>query len=87
MEKVLAPGEPLLVDSSSMVAFSDTVHYDVRRTGGCLICCCGGEGLFNTCLTGPGLVIVQTMSRDRLRQAIGAYSSSGAQTSGDAPAQ
>ena len=25
-----------------MVAFEKTVNYDVRRTGGCLMCCCGG---------------------------------------------
>jgi uncharacterized protein (AIM24 family) len=26
---------------------------------GCLTCCCGGEGLTNTQLKGPGLVILQ----------------------------
>lgn len=30
-------------------------------SSGCFTCCCGGEGLFNTTVTGPGLVIVESM--------------------------
>ena len=81
MEKVLAPGEVLLVDTHSLVGYAESVTYDVRTTGGCITCCCGGEGLFNTFLVGPGLVIVQSMSQLRLRQAVGAYGGGGGNTS------
>lgn len=70
MEKILAPEEELLVDTNSLVGFSETAKYGVQRVRGCLTCCCGGEGLFNTKITGPGLVIVQSMSQTRLRQAL-----------------
>mmetsp|Transcript_29358 Transcript_29358/g.72339 ORF Transcript_29358/g.72339 Transcript_29358/m.72339 type:complete len:87 (+) Transcript_29358:195-455(+) len=40
--------------------------YDVRRVGSLLTCCCGGEGMFNTSLMGPGTVWLQTLSYDRL---------------------
>jgi len=71
MEKLLGSGERLVVDTHSVVAFSKSVGYGVESTKGCLNCCCGGEGLFSTALTGPGLVVTQSMSRDRLRMAIG----------------
>ena len=32
--------------------------------------CCGGEGIFNTTLTGPGLVIIQSMSFEKYRRAL-----------------
>jgi uncharacterized protein (TIGR00266 family) len=78
MEKILAPGEVLLADTQAIVAFAGTVEYNVRTVGGCLTCCCGGEGLFNTQLTGPGLVVLQSMSLDKLRKAIGVYTSAAA---------
>ncbi|KAJ3309300.1 hypothetical protein HDV04_006242 [Boothiomyces sp. JEL0838] len=66
MEKILAPGENLLVYHDALVGFSETAKYGIKRTGGCLTCCCGQEGLFNTMITGPGLVMVQSMSKERL---------------------
>ncbi len=70
MEKVLAPGEALVVDTHSVVGFTESVQYGTQKAGDCTAMCCGGEGLFNTLLTGPGLVIVQSMSKERLRAAI-----------------
>ncbi len=43
-------------------AGEDSVEFDVRTTGGCCTCCCAGEGLFNTKLTGPGEVFLQSYS-------------------------
>ena len=42
-------------------------------SGGCAMCCCAGEGFTNTVLTGPGLVIVQSMSIERIARAIAQY--------------
>ena len=39
----------------------------VRTTGGCCTCCCAGEGLFNTKLTGPGEVFLQSYSHGKFK--------------------
>jgi len=66
IKKDLGPGEVLIVDSDSVVGFTDGIEYDVQRVGGFLTCLCGGEGCFNTKLTGPGTIVLQTMSYERL---------------------
>ena len=65
--KTLAPGETLLVDTNSLVSWEDSVEFDVRTTGGCCTCCCAGEGLFNTKLTGPGEVFLQSYSHGKFK--------------------
>ena len=82
MEKILAPSEVLLVDTESLVGFSESADYDVKTTGGCVTCCCGGEGLFNTKITGPGLVIIQSMSKHRLIKSLGIMHGGGGGSSG-----
>jgi uncharacterized protein (AIM24 family) len=44
------------------------VQADVRLAGGCATVCVGGEGIFNTVLKGPGLVILESMSVKKLRK-------------------
>ncbi|KAJ8611854.1 hypothetical protein CTAYLR_005800 [Chrysophaeum taylorii] len=66
VRKTLARGESVLVDTHSVVAFSPTVGYDVKRVGSCVTCCFGGEGCFNTHLRGPGDVYIQSMSYEKL---------------------
>lgn len=66
LKKELAADEEIIVDSGSVVAFSGSVDYDVRASGNLLACCCGGEGFFNTKLTGPGTVYLQTLSYEGL---------------------
>lgn len=82
MEKVLAPGEKLHINSEGLVGFAESCNYDVVLIPGCLNCCCGGEGMFNTQITGPGLVIVESMAFDRLRRLLGG-ASGGSGSSGD----
>ena len=62
----LAPGETLLIDSDSLVAFSDGINYDVKQVGNFVTCCLGGEGCFNTVLTGPGTIYLQSLSYEKL---------------------
>jgi len=62
----LQPGEKLLVDSDAVVAFTDGVTYDVQQVGSPLTCCLGGEGCFNTELTGPGTIYLQSLSYEKL---------------------
>ena len=63
----LAPGETLQVQTGHLVAFEPTVNYDVQLVGSIRTAIFGGEGLFLTTLTGPGRVILQSMTLERLR--------------------
>lgn len=62
IEKVLAPGEVLKVDTGNVVAFENTVSYDIETVKGLGNIFLGGEGLFLTRLVGPGKVIIQTQN-------------------------
>ena len=62
VEKVLAPGEVLKVDTGNVVAFEKTVSYEIETVKGVKNIFFGGEGLFLTRLTGPGKVILQTQN-------------------------
>lgn len=72
MKKNLAAGETLVVDTNSIVAWEESVELNIRLAGGCCTICCGGEGLFNTTLTGPGDVYIQSYSRERFAAALAA---------------
>lgn len=62
VEKMLAPGEVLRVDTGNVVAFESTVSYEVEMVRGGANMFLGGEGLFLTRLVGPGRVILQTQN-------------------------
>jgi uncharacterized protein (TIGR00266 family) len=62
VEKNLAPGEILKVDTGNVVAFEPTVQYEIETVKGLGNIFLGGEGLFLTKLVGPGQVILQTQN-------------------------
>lgn len=62
IEKVLAPGEVLKVDTGNVVAFENTVSYEIETVKGLGNILLGGEGLFLTRLVGPGKVIIQSQN-------------------------
>lgn len=62
IEKQLAPGEVLLVDTGNVVAFEKSVSYEIETVKGFKNIFLGGEGLFLTKLVGPGKVILQTQN-------------------------
>lgn len=66
IEKELAPGETLRVDTGCLVAFAPTVDYDIQFVGGFTNVLFGGEGLFFARLTGPGKVYLQSLPFSRL---------------------
>ena len=70
VEKVLQPGETILVDTHCVMAFASSCTLDLQQTGGVVGMMGGGEGVFNTTLTGPGLVIIQSMNESIFRQAM-----------------
>ena len=62
VEKNLAPGEVIKVDTGNVVGFEKTVKYEIETVKGLKNIFLGGEGLFLTKLTGPGKVILQTQN-------------------------
>lgn len=62
VERVLAPGEVIKVDTGNIVAFEPTVSYEIETVKGLGNIFFGGEGLFLTRLTGPGRIILQTQN-------------------------
>lgn len=60
-ERVLADGEQLIIDSGYVAAMEATCRMDIQTVKGFSNIVLGGEGLFNTVVTGPGKVWLQTM--------------------------
>jgi uncharacterized protein (TIGR00266 family) len=65
-ERQLAPGELLRVDTGCIVAFQNTVEYDIQMVRGVKSWIFGGEGLFFATLRGPGHVWLQSLPLSRL---------------------
>lgn len=61
VEYTLAPGEQMVVDTGYMMGFELSVSMDIQQVKGLKNMVLGGEGLFNTVLTGPGKIWLQTM--------------------------
>jgi len=68
IEFTLAAGEMLQVDTGCIVAFEEAVNYDIQFVGGIKTAIFGGEGLFLATLQGPGKVIIQSMTLEKLRR-------------------
>jgi uncharacterized protein (TIGR00266 family) len=62
-EHTVEPGEPLVVDTGHIVAFEESVSFDVERVGGIKSTLFSGEGLVCT-FSGEGTVWTQTRSPD-----------------------
>lgn len=73
MEYTLDPGRQLVVSTGNLVGFEPTVQMDIRQVPGLKNKLFGGEGFFNTILTGPGKVWLQTTSIAGMATAIYPY--------------
>ena len=69
----LKPGEQYKVATAKAVAWQDTVTYDIAAAGGIKTALFGGEGLFVTTLTGPGKIIIQSLTLQDLAFALTPY--------------
>lgn len=72
-EYTLAPGETMLLDTGYLAMMNATVQMDIEMVKGVKNIFLGGEGLFNTRVTGPGRVWIQTMPIPTLANAISAF--------------
>jgi len=70
ISKELAEGEEIVVDTNAVIAMDDAVTVDIRCVGNCGMVCCSNEGLTNTVLIGPGLVVLQSLPLEKLRVVI-----------------
>ena len=70
IEYDLMPGQQLVVDTGNVAGFEPTVSMDIQQVPGLKNMFFGGEGIFNTLLTGPGKVWLQTMPISSVAMAI-----------------
>ncbi len=66
LERKLAAGEVLRVDTGCVVAYTPSVDFDIQFVGGIKTALFGGEGLFFAVLRGPGTVWLQSLPFARL---------------------
>lgn len=66
LERELAAGQELHVDTGCVVAFQDTVDFDIQQVGGIKSMLFGGEGIFFARLRGPGKIWMQSLPFSRL---------------------
>ncbi|MEO7299099.1 MAG: TIGR00266 family protein [Verrucomicrobiota bacterium] len=66
LQRDLAPGESLRVDTGCIVAFQPSVDYDIQFVGKIKTALFGGEGLFFATLRGPGRIWLQSLPLSRL---------------------
>ena len=72
-EYELVAGEQLIVDSGYLLGMEGSVSMDIQSVKGVKNVLFGGEGFFNTVLTGPGKVWLQTMPISNVANAIRPY--------------
>ncbi len=66
IERDLAPGEELHVDTGCVAAMTPSVEFDIVRAGSIKSMVFGGEGVFFAQLKGPGKVWIQSLPFSRL---------------------
>lgn len=67
----LGVNEKIQIDTGCIVGFDETVNYDVEFVKDVKTAIFGGEGIFLATLTGPGKIILQSLTLARLRREIG----------------
>ncbi|MBP2000906.1 uncharacterized protein (TIGR00266 family) [Paenibacillus shirakamiensis] len=77
LERTLAPGEVLRLDTGCLVAMTAGVDYDIEFVKGVKTAIFGGEGLFFATLRGPGKVWVQSLPFSRLADRVMSAARSG----------
>ena len=70
VEYELSAGQQIIVDTGNVAMIDDTCTLDVQQVKGVKNILFGGEGLFNTVVTGPGKITLQTMPVSKLVSAL-----------------
>ena len=69
----LQPGQQMIVDTGNVAGFEPTVQMEIQQVAGLKNKILGGEGFFNTVLTGPGDIWLQTMPISSVAGAVQPY--------------
>ena len=87
VERTLAAGEEIHVDTGCLAAYTPSVDFDLITAGGIKSMMFGGEGVFFARLRGPGKVWVQSLPFSRLAgRMLAAAGSRGGQNRGEGSA-
>lgn len=73
IEYELKPGQQIVVDTGNVAGFEPGVQMEIQQVPGLKNKLLGGEGLFNTILTGPGRIWLQTMPISNVAMSIRPY--------------
>ena len=73
VEYDLAPGETMILDTGHLAVMDGTVSIDIQTVKGVGNVLFGGEGLFNTKVTGPGHIWLQTLPASNVASALSPY--------------
>lgn len=73
VEYDLAPGETMVLDTGHLAVMDGTVSVDIETVKGVGNVLFGGEGLFNTKVTGPGHIWLQTMPASAVAATLSPY--------------
>jgi uncharacterized protein (TIGR00266 family) len=73
VEYDLAPGQEMQFDTGHLAAMDETCSMNITMNKGIGNILAGGEGLFNTTVTGPGHIWVQTMPLSKFAESMMRY--------------
>ena len=73
IEYELQPGQQIVVDTGHLAAMTPSCQMDIQTIKGVENIVFGGEGIFNTVITGPGKVWLQTMPISNVAGALRPY--------------
>ena len=73
VEYDLQPGQQIIVDTGYLAAMEGTCSMDIQTVPGVKNMLFGGEGIFNTVITGPGHIWLQTMPISNVAGAIAPF--------------
>ena len=73
MEYDLAPGQSIVLDTGYLAAMEATCNMEIQQVAGLKNKLLGGEGFFNTVVSGPGKVWIQTMPINKVAGALLPY--------------
>lgn len=77
VEYDLQPGQQIVVDTGHLAAMTPSCNMEIRSVPGVKNMLFGGEGVFNTVITGPGHVWLQTMPISNVAGVLRPYMPSG----------
>ena len=73
VEYDIAAGDCKIMESGHLAMMDASCSIDIRKIKGAKNVLLGGEGLFNTVVSGPGHVVIQTMPRNKMAECLIPY--------------